>query len=67
MLKESANILLKGVPAGVNLAQIKQTLTEEIDGVDGVHHVHAWGLTAEKPLLTLRPDTRKYAGAERGA
>ena len=53
VLKESANILLEGVPAGVNLAQIKQTLTEEIDGVDGVHHVHAWGLTAEKPLLTL--------------
>lgn len=53
VLKESANILLEGVPAGVNLAQIKQTLTEEIDEVDGVHHVHAWGLTAEKPLLTL--------------
>ena len=53
VLKESANILLEGVPAGVNLTQIKQTLTEEIDEVDGVHHVHAWGLTAEKPLLTL--------------
>ena len=53
VLKESAHILLEGVPAGVNLAQIETTLTEEIDGVDGVHHVHAWGLTAEKPLLTL--------------
>ena len=53
VIKESAHILLEGVPAGVNLAQIKTTLTEEIDGVDGVHHVHAWGLTAEKPLLTL--------------
>ena len=53
VLRESAHILLEGVPAGVNLAQIKQTLTEEIDEVDGVHHVHAWGLTAEKPLLTL--------------
>lgn len=53
VLKESAHILLEGVPAGVNLAEIKTTLTEEIDGVDGVHHVHAWGLTAEKPLLTL--------------
>ena len=53
VLQESAHILLEGVPAGVNLAQIKATLTEEIDEVDGVHHVHAWGLTAEKPLLTL--------------
>ena len=53
VLQESAHILLEGVPAGVNLAQIKTTLTEEIKDVDGVHHVHAWGLTAEKPLLTL--------------
>lgn len=53
VLRESAHILLEGVPAGVNLAQIKTTLTEEIKDVDGVHHVHAWGLTAEKPLLTL--------------
>ena len=53
VLRESTHILLEGVPAGVNLAQLKATLTEEIDEVDGVHHVHAWGLTAEKPLLTL--------------
>jgi cobalt-zinc-cadmium efflux system protein len=53
VLKESGHILLEGVPAGVNLAAIKTTLTNEIDAVDGVHHVHAWGLTAEKPLLTL--------------
>jgi cobalt-zinc-cadmium efflux system protein len=52
-LRESGHILLEGVPAGVNLAKIKSTLTEEVAGVDGVHHVHAWGLTAEKPLLTL--------------
>ena len=53
VLQESTHILLEGVPAGVNLAQIKATLTEEIDEVDGVHHVHAWGFAAEKPLLTL--------------
>ncbi len=53
ILQESGHILLEGVPAGVDLATIKRTLTEEIDAVDGVHHVHAWGLTAEKPLLTL--------------
>ena len=53
VLRESGHILLEGVPAGVNLAKIKSTLTEEVAGVDDVHHVHAWGLTAEKPLLTL--------------
>lgn len=61
ILKESGHILLEGVPAGVDLATIKRTLTEEIDTVDGVHHVHAWGLTAEKPLLTLHALIPEYA------
>lgn len=53
VLRESSHILLEGVPAGVDLAAIKSTLTQEIDDVNEVHHVHAWGLTAEKRLLTL--------------
>jgi cobalt-zinc-cadmium efflux system protein len=53
IVKESAHILLEGVPEGVNLGDIKTTLTNEVSDVIQIHHVHAWGLTAEKPLLTL--------------
>ena len=53
VVKESAHILLEGVPEGVNLGDIKTTLTNEVSDVIQIHHVHAWGLTAEKPLLTL--------------
>ena len=53
VLKDATHILLEGVPDGVNLEQIARTLTERVPGVNGVHHLHAWALTAQKPLLTL--------------
>jgi cobalt-zinc-cadmium efflux system protein len=53
VLSEATHILLEGVPEGINLDVIADTLTERVPGVNGVHHLHAWALTAEKPLLTL--------------
>lgn len=53
VLRKSAHILLEGVPDGVNLDAIAATLTQRVPGVSEVHHLHAWALTAERPLLTL--------------
>jgi len=53
VLRESTHILLEGVPQDVDLAAIKRRLCANIPQVTEVHHVHAWALTAEKPLLTL--------------
>ena len=53
LLKDSGHILLEGVPKGLDLEQVKQTLTTNIANVQQVHHVHAWALTLDKPLITL--------------
>ncbi len=53
VLKESGHILLEGVPADVDIAEIRATLEAGVPGVRQVHHVHAWSLTPDKPLLTL--------------
>lgn len=53
VLRDSGHILLEGVPKGLDLQDIRDTLTSEVPGVIGVHHVHAWALTAEIPLVTL--------------
>jgi len=53
VLSEATHILLEGVPEGVDLEEIAGTITARVDGVNGVHHVHAWALTSQKPLLTL--------------
>jgi cobalt-zinc-cadmium efflux system protein len=50
---EAGHILLEGVPHHLDLEQIKQRLTERVSSVVEIHHVHAWALTTERPLLTL--------------
>lgn len=53
VIKDSAHILLEGVPHGIDLQEIKRQLCQRVPQLVEVHHVHAWALTAEKPLLTL--------------
>ena len=53
VLSDSAHILLEGVPHGINLREIADALPQRVPEVREVHHLHAWALTAEKPLLTL--------------
>ena len=59
VLKESAHILLEGVPDGINLREIADTLAARVPGVIEVHHVHAWALTAEKPMVTLHANVEE--------
>jgi len=53
VLRGATHILLEGVPDGINLESIAETITARVPGVTGVHHLHAWALTAQRPLLTL--------------
>ncbi len=56
VLREATMILLEGTPRGIDLDELKRTLTAQVSGVVGVHHVHAWALTDDKPLLTLHAE-----------
>ncbi|HEX7035099.1 MAG TPA: cation diffusion facilitator family transporter [Pseudomonadales bacterium] len=53
LVRDSTHILLEGVPEDVNLGEIRDALSSQVPGVLEVHHLHAWALTAERPLLTL--------------
>ena len=68
ILRESAHILLQGVPANVDLEEIRAALTSGVAGVVDVHGLHAWALTNEKPLVTLHatvdPDTDGHAATQ---
>lgn len=50
---DAGHILLEGVPQHLDLDQIKARLTQNVSNLIEVHHVHAWALTTERPLLTL--------------
>lgn len=64
LTRESADVLLEGVPAGFDVRQIEAALIGHVPGLIGVHHVHAWSMTGERPMVTLHahlaPGTRHH-------
>lgn len=63
LLKESINILLEGVPEGIELAQV-HTLLINIPGVIDVHDLHIWALTSGKISLTAHLVIDKHIQTE---
>ena len=57
--RESAHILLEGAPADCDGEQIERALAAAIPGVAGVHHLHVWSLTDERPVVTLHAVLRE--------
>jgi cobalt-zinc-cadmium efflux system protein len=51
--RESADVLLEGVPAGFDMGRIEAELLGHVPGLAGVHHVHVWSMTGERPTVTL--------------
>lgn len=44
LLRDTINVLLEGVPRGIDLGEVRRALTEE-PGVDDVHDLHVWSMT----------------------
>jgi cobalt-zinc-cadmium efflux system protein len=51
LLKESLNILLEGVPEGVDISEVEKRI-QAVPGVTSVHDLHVWVLTSGKNALT---------------
>lgn len=51
LLKASINILLEGVPEGIDIKKLKALICA-IDGVLDIHELHVWAITSEKISLT---------------
>lgn len=65
LLRKSAHILLEGTPDWLDVGELRGGLISAVPEVLDVHHVHAWSLTAERPLLTLHAmvaDNTDYDG-----
>ncbi|KAI8053859.1 cation efflux family-domain-containing protein [Syncephalis plumigaleata] len=48
--RESIHVLMEAVPHDIDLEQVEQSLLA-ISGVQGVHNLHVWSLTADKIAL----------------
>ncbi|WAP70698.1 cation diffusion facilitator family transporter [Jiella pelagia] len=64
LLKNTLNILMEGVPGGIAMDELTETLLREIGGLAAVEHLHVWSITSGQPLATM--NVRLKEGAEAG-
>ena len=55
LTRDSAQVLLEGTPRGFDAAAVERELAG-LPNVRSVHHIHAWSLTGETPIVTLHAD-----------
>jgi cobalt-zinc-cadmium efflux system protein len=53
LVRRSAHILLEGVPDWLDLDDLQEKIILAVPQVIEVHHLHAWGLTPQHPMLTM--------------
>jgi cobalt-zinc-cadmium efflux system protein len=53
VVRDSARILLEAAPTHISTGSIETDLQDHVAGVLDVHHVHAWSITDERPMVTL--------------
>ena len=62
---DSAHILLEGTPRHLEPDEVAHSILSAVPAVNGIHHMHLWALTDQKPLLTLHltisPEDDQYS------
>ncbi len=53
LVRESANLLLEGVPASLDRDGIARDLEAHVSGVREVHHMHVWSMDGSRHMATL--------------
>ena len=53
LVKRSAHVLLEGAPDWLDVADLRDQIVAKVPGVEGIHHVHVWGLTPQQLMLTM--------------
>lgn len=53
VVADSGHILLEGSPAGFDSRAVRDDLRSALPFLIDVHHVHAWSISQERPMVTL--------------
>ena len=53
LVKRSAHVLLEGAPEWLDVDDMQARIVANVAGVQGIHHVHVWGLTPQQLMLTM--------------
>lgn len=61
LVAKSWHVLMEGAPDSMDVALLRQELTQSVPGVLDIHHVHLWSLTPQRPLITLHASVAEGA------
>jgi cobalt-zinc-cadmium efflux system protein len=53
LVRRSAHILLEGTPETLDVSGMQQSLMAAMPQIASIHHVHVWGLTPQRLMLTM--------------
>jgi cobalt-zinc-cadmium efflux system protein len=65
LVREAGHILLEGAPGHLDVRTLREELMVAVPGVEDIHHVHAWTLTQNKPMVTLHARIADISGGDR--
>lgn len=57
LVKQSAHVLLEGVPAGYEIKAIREDLEKRFEYLTDVHHIHLWAIAEDQIMMTLHAKT----------
>jgi len=60
---DSGHILLEGSPPGFDARAVKEDIRAALPYVLDVHHVHAWSISEERPMVTLHANVSENTKA----
>ena len=67
VVRDAAHILLEGAPHHLDSREIAADLTAHVACVEDVHHIHAWSITPERPMVTLHARIQADTAPEQAA
>jgi cobalt-zinc-cadmium efflux system protein len=53
LVRQSGHVLLEGAPDWLDRDEMQAIITERVEAVADIHHVHVWGLTPQDLMLTM--------------
>jgi cobalt-zinc-cadmium efflux system protein len=61
LVRQSWHVLMEGAPDWLDVPELRRSLTEAVPDVVDIHHVHAWSLVPDRPLITLHATVSRKA------
>ena len=59
LTRQAGHVLLEGSPEHLDLSGLESELIAAVPGLASVHHVHAWSIAPEQPVMTLHAVVRE--------